>query len=62
MKNQQLTRTSKGSAWCVALYIVSWNNEPNQRICILEIKEVANKYLKPNQRVEVEYLPKKEDK
>ena len=27
-----------------------------------EIKEVANKYLKPNQRVEVEYLPKKEDK
>ncbi|MEE3148112.1 MAG: insulinase family protein, partial [Bacteroidota bacterium] len=26
-----------------------------------EIKEVANKYLKPNQRVEVEYLPKKED-
>ena len=27
-----------------------------------EIKEVANKYLKPNQRVEVEYLPKNEDK
>ncbi|EAQ48296.1 MAG TPA: insulinase family protein [Leeuwenhoekiella sp.] len=26
-----------------------------------EIKEVANKYLKPNQRVEVEYLPKKEE-
>ncbi|WP_442846890.1 M16 family metallopeptidase [Leeuwenhoekiella sp. H156] len=26
-----------------------------------EIKEVANKYLKPNQRVEVEYLPKKDE-
>ena len=27
---------------------------------LVQIKEVANKYLKPNQRVEVEYLPKKE--
>jgi predicted Zn-dependent peptidase len=26
-----------------------------------EIRDVAKKYLSPNQRVEIEYLPKKED-
>ena len=26
-----------------------------------EIRDVANKYLNPNQRVEIEYLPKKSE-